>query len=137
MRLITILEYFCLLYWCPTNCTLDERLRKYIKEVLKQYEKAIPPVHIHAPICVTPQGNQPNAYDYLIPKIILWDPLAQVTDLNGQLKCRRAECKSGSSYLRPVHWKDGQTQTECWRFLYSVDGPVFLISRVYRCNRQH
>ena len=79
----------------------------------------------------------PQVRHYLIPKIILWDPLAQVTDLNGQLKCRRAECKSGSSYLRPVHWKDGRTQRECWRFLYGVDGPVFLISRVYRCIRQH
>ena len=120
------MTFFYLVFWCPTaNCTIHDRLRRYIKEVLKQYETVTPPVHIYTPICVTPRGNQPNAFDYLIPRVILWDPLAQVTDLNGQLKCQRAECKSDGSYLRAVHWKDGRTDRECWRFLYGVDGPCF------------
>lgn len=108
MRFITLVALFHSVCWCPSSCSLDERLRKYIKKVLNQYETSNPPpVHIHTPICAAAPGSQPNAYDYLIPRIILWDPLAQVTDLNGQFKCQRNECKSANSYLRPVHWKDG------------------------------
>ena len=54
MRFIALVALFHFVYWCPTNCSLDDRLRKYIKEVLKQLKTSNPPpVHIHTPICVT------------------------------------------------------------------------------------
>ena len=40
-------------------------------------------------------------------------------------------------WLRSAHWKDCCNQRESCRLLYGINGPIYLVSRVYRCSGNH
>lgn len=122
-----------------------EDLLEYIKESLEKYEdNLLKNKHVHGPFIVEPTRHlnpdstrKPNVKDYTLPKIILWDPLNQLYCFRGNMFCPHDDHCEGRSVLYPLKWKDGRTDRDMPRQLYGTNGPVLLVSRVYRCSLGH
>ena len=74
-----------------------------------------------------------TAADYIQKDVIVWDPLILYPHL--VLKC--PSCIDESQILKPHGWKDGKDSYNSPRTLQDVKKEVFLVSRVYRCNKFH
>lgn len=144
MEIHSVLVLFYLLYTCSHQgrcISLRERHYSYISNIIKQFKECPAPLYVYPPIpmrCAS-DPSPPIPYDYIRPVLLFWDPLNQLQCLNGIIRCPRPQCR-GSTHgrvLRAVHWKDCHNQRESCRVMYGVNGPVYLVSRVYRCSGQH
>jgi hypothetical protein len=121
-----------------------ERHYEYIQRTLERlsaegkFPIVVDPPHLWQ-LGISARTAPPNPDDYFRPKLIIWDPLTQRTINEGQLKCPRIECVSSSmNLLRPVRWKNGANSGNVPRTLFDCNkGSTFLVSRVYRCPRNH
>lgn len=124
------------------NCVPQrERHHEYIAKIIQQFQDAPATLYVYPPIPMIQSSNPllPNPSEYMRPVLMFWDLLNQLACLKGIIRCPRSECKASSDirFLRAVHWKDCHNQRETCRLLHGVNGPVYLISRVYRCTAQH
>lgn len=78
-------------------------------------------------------GACPEAF--LIPDIVLWEPLAYFTHLS--LFCPSCAEIGVQESLRPIRWKDGSTTNDQPRLLYGLRNDVLLVGRVYLCKNKH
>lgn len=121
---------------------LNEGTKTYLIELTTSFERSP-----HEPIIVEriPQSilscknqlPQPNALNYLIPNIILWDPLEQFPDIFSKNNFCNHSSHLNPVPLLPKRWKCGQSERESPRKLYGNDGIVLLVSRVYKCCDGH
>ena len=120
---------------------LRERHHDYIANIIKQFQDSPVTLYVYPPIPMVLPSNPlvPNPIDYIRPVLMFWDPLNQLACLRGTIRCPRPECRISPNprMLRAVHWKDCHNRRETCRLLYGVNGPIYLVSRVYRCTGQH
>ena len=120
----------------------------YLISLLQRYEEkdgGLPADAILPPIPVPrndPGPPKPNKF--LVPSVILWDPLSQVPNMT-ELSCPheihdnevcvlRAHTSSKSNYGR---WKAARGTQDVPRVLYCCDGSTLLVSRMYTCKKGH
>ena len=123
---------------------INQELLTYVQQNVQKYEdrllrgeKVDGPAVIEPGQHLTPDlFSPPYVGDYVHPHIIIWDPLQQHQHCfkNG-LTCPHYEHGHLSSILTPCKWKDGKSERDFPRQIYSVSGPVLLVSRVYRSLR--
>lgn len=120
----------------------------YLTDLLKKYEETegglsadavLPPI----PVARDDPGP-PKPAKFLVPTVILWDPLSQVPNLT-ELSCPheihdnefcvlRTHTSSKSHYGR---WKAARGTQDVPRVLYCCDGSTLLVSRMYTCKKGH
>lgn len=122
----------------------------YLTSLLQRYdatEGGLPPQAILAPIPVPVQRENPgppSPNEFLVPAVILWDPLSQVPSLK-ELACPheihdsevcplRAHTSNKNNYGR---WKASRGTQDIPRALYCCDGNTLLVSRLYTCKKGH
>lgn len=125
---------------------INQELLSYVQQNVKKYEDRLlqgekmdgpaitePGQHLNPDFC-----SPPNVGDYVHPRVIIWDPLQQQQHCfkNG-FRCPHYEHGRVSSILTPFKWKDGKSERDLPRQMYCVNGPVLLVSRVYRCAQGH
>ena len=124
---------------------INDDLLSYIRENLKKYESSL--LHdkdVDGPYIIKPSkhfnpdlAGPPNVEEYVRPKIIFWDPLNQLHCFKGSIICPHADHAEERVFLKPSFWKDGRTERDMPRQIYGSNGPVLLVSRVYRCSFGH
>lgn len=120
----------------------------YLTSLLKKYEEkegGLPADAILPPIPVPRDDPGPPRPDkFLVPSVILWDPLGQVTNMT-ELACPheihdnetcvlRVHTSSKSNYGR---WKAARGTQDVPRVLYCCEGSTLLVSRMYTCKKGH
>lgn len=125
---------------------INQELLSYVQQNVKKYEDRLlqgekmdgsaitePGQHLNPDFC-----SPPNVGDYVHPRVIIWDPLQQQQHCfkNG-FTCPHYEHGHVSSILTPFKWKDGKSERDLPRQMYCVNGPVLLVSRMYRCAQGH
>ena len=80
-----------------------------------------------------------NIGDYVLPIVIIWDPFQQQQQhcFKNGFTCPHYEHGNLSRILTRCKWKDGKSERDMPRQIYCVNGPVLLVSRVYRCTQGH
>lgn len=120
----------------------------YLTSLLQRYEETeggLPADAILPPIPV-PRNDPgpPKPAKFLVPAVILWDPLSQVPNMT-ELPCPheihdnefcvlRAHTSSKTNYGR---WKASRGTQDVPRVLYCCDGSTLLVSRMYTCKKGH
>lgn len=142
MAKFLLIFLLCVTMYQKTSCVhLRECHHQYIASVIQQFQDLPAALFVYPPIPMVRVSNPlvPDPYDYMRPVLLFWDPLNQLACLGGAIKCPRSECQISSDdrTLRSAHWKDCHSQRESCRLLYGVNGPIYLVSRVYRCTGQH
>jgi len=69
---------------------------------------------------------------YVLPGLIIWDPLHQLKCFSSGLTCTKCD-----SYVKPRGWKDGRSDHDKPRELFDIDRKVYLVSRIYVCPSDH
>lgn len=72
--------------------------------------------------------------------VIIWDPFQQQQQqhcFKNGFTCPHYEHGNLSRILARCKWKDGKSERDMPRQIYCVNGPVLLVSRVYRCTQGH
>lgn len=120
----------------------------YLSSLLKRYEETdggLPADAILPPIPVPRDDpGPPKPAKFLVPAVILWDPLSQVPNMT-ELSCPheihdnevcvlRAHTSSKTNYGR---WKASRGTQDVPRILYCCDGSTLLVSRMYTCKKGH
>ena len=120
----------------------------YLTSLLQRYDAAeggLPPDAILPPIPVPrDRTGPPTPAEFLVPAVILWDPLLQVPNLT-ELACPheihdseicvlRAHTSNKNNYGR---WKASRGTQDIPRALYCCDGNTLLVSRLYTCKKGH
>ena len=82
-------------------------------------------------------SNAPKVEDYIHPRVIIWDPIQQHQCFKSGIACPHYDHGQVGSILTPCKWKDGRSERDMPRQMYGVNGPVLLVSHVYRCTRGH
>lgn len=72
--------------------------------------------------------DKPKVWQYIIPRILLWDPLNQYPKL---LKSKII-CQLHNSLFIPGNWRVKKTIQPRW--IYDKSGPILLIMRSYICK---
>lgn len=94
----------------------------------------------HFPDLVNPPtsictSSNPIPDDFLVPKIIIWNPLKKHSFLFGE--DRELQCSVCGKLCTTSGWLDG-TSGHCQpRLLHDVDDVVLLVSAVYACSEGH
>ena len=81
--------------------------------------------------------SPPDVGDYVLPRVIIWNPLQQQHCFKTGFTCPHYELGHLNSILTPSKWKDGRSERDLPRKIYCVNGPVLLVSRLYRCTQGH
>ena len=120
----------------------------YLTSLLQKYEEkdgGLPADAILPPVPVPRDDpGPPKPAKFLVPSVILWDPLSQVPQM-AELSCPheihdnevcvlRAHTSSKSNYGR---WKAARGTQDVPRVLYCCDGSTLLVSRMYTCKKGH
>ena len=141
-----ILKFFLFVFLVgkrPATCVITrEQHHQYITSVIQQFDGLPAPLFIYPPIPMIRSAESKSVldpYDYIRPVLMFWDPMSQLACLNSKIKCPRPMCQIGPDirWLRSAHWKDCRNQRESCRLLYGIIGPIYLVSRVYRCSGNH
>ena len=111
---------------------------KIYEDRLLQGEKVDGPVIVEPGQHLNPDfSSAPNIGDYLHPRVIIWDPLEQHHCFKNGFTCPHYDHGHLTSILTPCKWKDGKSDRDMPRQIYCVNGPMLLVSRVYRCTQGH
>lgn len=120
---------------------LLKEVKEYLLKTTAFYEQ-----QPHGPDIISPPlptasvtaSTIPKPGQYLLPPVIVWDPLLQFPNVfNGQILCNK-ECHSNCcAPLIPKRWKNGQSEKDAPRHLYGKECFVLLVSRVYICGDGH
>lgn len=120
----------------------------YLTSLLQRYEETengLPADAILPPIPVPRDDpGPPRPEKFLVPAVILWDPLKQVPGMS-EISCPheihenetcvlRAHTSSKSNYGR---WKAARGTQDVPRILYCCEGSTLLVSRMYTCKKGH
>ena len=125
---------------------ITQELLSYVQHNVKKYEDhLLQDGKVDGPAIIEP-GQQlnpdfrspPDVGDYVLPRVIIWDPLQQQQHcFDTGFTCPHYEHGHLNSILTPCKWKDGMSERDLPRQIYCVNGPVLLVSRVYRCTEGH
>lgn len=125
---------------------INQEFLSYVQHNVKKYEdRLLRGEKLDGPAIIEP-GQQlnpdfrspPNVSDYVLPRIIIWDPLKQQQHcFKTGFTCPHYEHGHQNTILTPCKWKDGTSERDLPRQIYCVNGPVLLASRVYRCTQGH
>ena len=125
---------------------ITQELLSYVQHNVKKYEDhLLQDGKVDGPAIIEP-GQQlnpdfrspPDVGDYVLPRVIIWDPLQpQQHCFDTGFTCPHYEHGHLNSILTPCKWKDGRSERDLPRQIYCVNGPVLLVSRVYRCTEGH
>ena len=119
------------------NCEagFQTRWHGYIASLLRQHAQfPYAPVVIAAPL---PPASEGDPQDYLLPDVIIWDPVQQFPAVFGaqeELKCFEPNCGLPLQCLR---WQDGYKPRYNPRSVYGLNGPVFLVGQILHCSQHH
>ena len=125
---------------------INQELLSYVQHNVKKYEdRLLQGEKLDGPAIIEPEQQlnpdfriPPNVGDYVFPRIIIWDPLQQQHHcFKPGLTCPHFEHGRQNTILTPCKWKDGTSERDLLRQIYCVNGPVLLVSRVYRCTQRH
>ena len=123
---------------------ITPELIRYVQDNVQRYEDRLVAGERVGPFIVEPceQFNPdlrsaPKVEDYVRPRIIFWDPIHQHPFFKGSFACPHHDHGGEISVLTPCKWKDGKSERDLPRAIYCVNGPLLLVSRVYRCIRGH
>lgn len=120
----------------------------YLTSLLQRYDATdggLPAEAILPPVPVPRERlGPPKPAEFLVPAVILWDPLNQVPNLT-ELACPheihdnevcvlRAHTSNKGNYGR---WKASRGTQDIPRALYCCDGCTLLVSRLYTCKKGH
>ena len=112
---------------------LPEEWHQQIRQYCSAFERnPHPPIQI----VTVPPDSQPtsNAKGFLIPTCVLWSPLEQYP---ANYICPKCTITVTNAELRPVRWQDGSNPQSSPRKIHGIDGPVFVVGRVYKCTSGH
>ena len=86
---------------------------------------------IHPPATCNPECSD----EYLLPSVILWDPLSMYhSSLQGRAVL---VCTTCSKELKVACWNDGSSSHLQPRLIHSIEDFVLLVSAVYTCEEGH
>ena len=94
--------------------------------------------YLSTSINVLPSDGQPYScpITFVMPPCILWSPVEQYPSDYTCPKCT-SNLIDLQMTLRPARWQDGSNPQSTPRKIHGVDGPIIVISRVYRCPKGH
>ena len=125
---------------------ITQELLSYVQQNVKKYEdRLLQGDKVDGPAIIEPGQHlnpdfvsSPNVADYVYPKVIIWDPLQQQQHCFKEgFTCPHYEHGHLRSQLSPCKWKDGRRERDMPRQIYCINGPVLIVSRVYRCTQGH
>ena len=116
-----------------------KEVKEYLVNVSKLYEQNPHGPDVLTPSLPTSSLKQPiNSAEYLLPPVIVWDPLLQFPNIFcHQFYCSKDSHSTCCVPLIPKRWKNGLSEKDAPRKLYGKNCTVLLVSRVYVCCKGH
>lgn len=127
------------------NLRVNKIVLEYYTKRTQEYDNGDirPPDVILPPVPDIPEGctNLPSPHQYLLPSVILWDPLQQLDCFKDGIKCP-FEVHGDEEYLLEPRksrkgefwWHAGLRSSLTPRQLCSSSWPAVLLSRIYFCT---
>ncbi|XP_031574299.1 uncharacterized protein LOC116308079 [Actinia tenebrosa] len=127
------------------NLQVNKIVLEYYTKMTQEYDNGDikPPDVILPPVPDIPEGctNLPSPHQYLLPSVILWDPLQQLDCFKDGIKCP-FEVHGDEEYLLEPRksrkgefwWHAGLRSSLTPRQLCSSSWPAVLLSRMYFCT---
>ena len=82
-----------------------------------------------------PSQAASNIEAYLLPYILIWNPLVQFqTFFGSSVQCSRMDCKNK---IHLVRWNVGCSDGHCPRLLHDLNHMILLVPAVYGCDSGH
>lgn len=90
---------------------------------------------IHPPSAICTTEVKPIPDDFLIPRVILWNPLLTFSFVFKNFGGLR--CASCNKLCETLYWNDGSSSQHQPRLIHDVEDFVLLVSAVYACEEGH
>jgi len=146
--MITIVVLIFLFIKCNFSYEISELQVKVLKDATCEYEQEleargyVPPL---SSIIVPSNLDSHNQESCFMLPYIIFDPIGQLPSYrNGKskLKCHLCldEGLTMTSYLQrgPIEaWNNGRKKRNNPRMIYDIEGPLLLVSKVYKCTNGH
>lgn len=117
---------------------LLKEVNDYVVSLTNLFEQNPHGPDIITPILPTRLQKQPKSTEYLLPPVIIWDPLLQFPHIFAhQFYCDKDSHSTRCVPLTPKRWKNGLSEKDSPRKIYGKDSTVLLVSRVYVCCEGH